>query len=229
MKKVLLEYANLIAYTITGLIFGLSFFLIFINFYHMEEINTPADVSAYNATNKQLINDKIATIKNNISVYDQSSYTGSLNIYGLNTAKIKLEECVKALESEELVKYFDQNTVYVKDVYDFSIDFKNIVLNDCLVMQLKSMFSTDTIATLPNYNIIKPYVDLNIDNLLDSSSYVQSNLENVDHYYFSTDINKANFFDLTEDSYADIMNTYQNSLDLLVEVSNWYRSVVVGG
>ena len=229
MKKVLLEYANLIAYTITGLIFGLSFFLIFINFYHMEEINTPADVSAYNATNKQLINDKIATIKNNISVYDQSSYTGSLNIYGLNTAKIKLEECVKALESEELVKYFDQNTVYVKDVYDFSIDFKNIVLNDCLVMQLKSMFSTDTIATLPNYNIIKPYVDLNIDNLLDSSSYVQSNLENVDHYYFSTDINKANFFDLTEDSYADIMSTYQNSLDLLVEVSNWYRSVVVGG
>ncbi len=229
MKKVLLEYANLIAYTITGLIFGLSFFLIFINFYHMEEINTPADVSAYNATNKQLINDKIATIKNNISVYDQSSYTGSLNIYGLNTAKIKLEECVKALESEDFVKYFDQNTVYVKDVYDFSIDFKNIVLNDCLVMQLKSMFSTDTIATLPNYNIIKPYVDLNIDNLLDSSSYVQSNLENVDHYYFSTDINKANFFDLTEDSYADIMNTYQNSLDLLVEVSNWYRSVVVGG
>lgn len=229
MKKVLLEYANLIAYTITGLIFGLSFFLIFINFYHMEEINTPADVSAYNATNKQLINDKIATIKNNISVYDQSSYTGSLNIYGLNTAKIKLEECVKALESEDLVKYFDQNTVYVKDVYDFSIDFKNMVLNDCLVMQLKSMFSTDTIATLPNYNIIKPYVDLNIDNLLDSSSYVQSNLENVDHYYFSTDINKANFFDLTEDSYADIMNTYQNSLDLLVEVSNWYRSVVVGG
>lgn len=229
MKKVLLEYANLIAYTITGLIFGLSFFLIFINFYHMEEINTPADVSAYNATNKQLINDKIATIKNNISVYDQSSYTGSLNIYGLNTAKIKLEECVKALESEDFVKYFDQNTVYVKDVYDFSIDFKNIVLNDCLVMQLKSMFSTDTVATLPNYNIIKPYVDLNIDNLLDSSSYVQSNLENVDHYYFSTDINKANFFDLTEDSYADIMNTYQNSLDLLVEVSNWYRSVVVGG
>ena len=195
----------------------------------MEEINTPADVSAYNATNKQLINDKIATIKNNISVYDQSSYTGSLNIYGLNTAKIKLEECVKALESEELVTYFDQNTVYVKDLYDFSIDFKNIVLNDCLVMQLKSMFSTDTVATLPNYNIIKPYVDLNIDNLLDSSSYVQSNLENVDHYYFSTDINKANFFDLTEDSYADIMNTYQNSLDLLVEVSNWYRSVVVGG
>lgn len=229
MKKVLLEYANLIAYTITGLIFGLSFFLIFLNFYHMEEINTPADVSAYNATNKQLINDKIATIKNNISVYDQSSYTGSLNIYGLNTAKIKLEECVKALESEDFVKYFDQNTVYVKDVYDFSIDFKNIVLNDCLVMQLKSMFSTDTVATLPNYNIIKPYVDLNIDNLLDSSSYVQSNLENVDHYYFSTDINKANFFDLTEDSYADIMNTYQNSLDLLVEVSNWYRSVVVGG
>ena len=229
MKKFLLEYANLIAYTITGLIFGLSFFLIFINFYHMEEINIPSDVSAYNDTNMQLINDKIATIKNNISVYNQNSYTGGLNIYGLNTVQIKLEECVKVLESEDLTKYFNQDVIYIKDVYDFSISFKNMVLNDCLVMQLKSMFNTDTVATLPNYNIIKPYVDLNINNLLDSSSYVQANLENVDHYYFSTEINKANFFDLTEDSYADMMNTYQNSLDLLVEVSNWYRSVVVGG
>ena len=35
MKKVLLEYANVFAYTITGLVFGLSFFLLFINFYHI--------------------------------------------------------------------------------------------------------------------------------------------------------------------------------------------------
>lgn len=229
MKKMLLEYANLIGYTLTGLVFGLSFFLIFINFYHMEEINAPSDVSVYNETNRQLINEKIATIKNNISVYDQSSYTGNLNIYGLNTAKIKLDECVKLLESQDLVKYFDQNTFYLKDVYNFSVDFKNIVLNDCLVMQIKSMFNTDTIATLPNYNIIKPYVDLNVDVLLNSTSYIQSNLENSDHYYYSTEINKNSFFNLTEDSYTDIMNTYQSTLDLLVEVSNWYRNVVLGG
>ena len=229
MKKVLLEYANLIAYTITGLIFGLSFFLLFINFYHMEEINTPCDVSTYNSNNRELINNKIATIKNNISVYNQNSYSGNLNIYGLNTAKNNLEKCVEILENESFVNYFNQDVMYIKDVYDFSLDFKNKVLNDCLVMQIKSMFSTDTVATLPNYSIIKPYVDLNINNLIDSSNYVQANLENVDHYYFSTDINKNNFFDLAEDSYADIVNSYQNSLDLLVEVSNWYRSVVIGG
>ena len=42
MKKFLLEYANLIAYTITGLIFGLSFFLIFINFYQQCRKYPPA-------------------------------------------------------------------------------------------------------------------------------------------------------------------------------------------
>ena len=82
---------------------------------------------------------------------------------------------------------------------------------------------------LPNFNIIKPYVELNLDTLLDSTNYVQSNIENSDHYYFSTETNKANFFNLVDDSYSDVMNSYQNSLDLLVEISNWYRNVVLGG
>ena len=34
MKKILLEYANIIGYTITGLVFGLGFFLLFINAWH---------------------------------------------------------------------------------------------------------------------------------------------------------------------------------------------------
>ena len=64
---------------------------------------------------------------------------------------------------------------------------------------------------------------------LTGNDYIQSNIENSDHYYFSTETNKANFFNLVDDSYSDVMNSYQNSLDLLVEVSNWYRNVVLGG
>ena len=37
MKKVLLEYASMIGYTVTGLVFGVAFFLLFINFYHSQE------------------------------------------------------------------------------------------------------------------------------------------------------------------------------------------------
>ena len=229
MKKVLLEYANVFAYTITGLVFGLSFFLLFINFYHMQELAETVDVSSYNDTNKATVESKIETIRNNISVYNQSTYTGSLNIYGLNTVQLKLQDCLEILESEDMMKYFELDEIGINDSYNFTLDFKNKILNDCLVMQVKSMFNTDTVAMLPNFNIIKPYVELNLDTLLDSTNYVQSNIENSDHYYFSTETNKANFFNLVDDSYSDVMNSYQNSLDLLVEVSNWYRNVVLGG
>lgn len=229
MKKVLLEYANVFAYTITGLVFGFSFFLLFINFYHMQELAETVDVSSYNDTNKATVESKIETIRNNISVYNQSTYTGSLNIYGLNTVQLKLQDCLEILESEDMMKYFELNEIGIKDSYNFTLDFKNKILNDCLVMQVKSMFNTDTVSMLPNFNVIKPYVELNLDTLLDSTNYVQSNIENSDHYYFSTETNKANFFNLVDDSYSDVMNSYQNSLDLLVEVSNWYRNVVLGG
>ncbi len=229
MKKVLLEYVNVFAYTITGLVFGLSFFLLFINFYHMQELAETVDVSSYNDTNKVSVESKIETIRNNISVYNQSTYTGSLNIYGLNTVQLKLQDCLEILESKDMMKYFELDEIGINDSYNFTLDFKNKILNDCLVMQVKSMINTDTVAMLPNFNIIKPYVDLNLDTLLDSTNYVQSNIENSDHYYFSTETNKANFFNLVDDSYSDIMNSYQHSLDLLVEVSNWYRNVVLGG
>ncbi len=229
MKKILLEYVNVFAYTIIGLIFGLAFFLLFLNFYHMQELDAKVDVTSYNENNRVKVEEKIATIKNNINVYNQSTYNGTLNIYGLNTVQIKLQNCLEILESDEVMKYFKLDKIGVKDSYNFSIDFKNRILNDCLVMQIKSIFNTDTVASLPNFSIIRPFVELDIDTLLGTTDYVQSNIENSDHYYFSTTNNKINFFDLAEDSYADVMNSYQSSLDLMVEVSNWYKNVVIGG
>lgn len=229
MKKILLEYANMIAYTITGFVFGLAFFLLFINFYHMQEINTSVDIANYNTSNKQEIVNKINTIKANISVYDRDNYSGNLNIYALNAVQANLQKSVEILESQEMMKYFDYSNIHLKDAYNFSIDFRNNVLNDCLVMQIKSLVNTDTVNTLPNFTVIKPYLEFDIDSLTDSSTYIQSNLENADHYYFSTDTNKTNFFDLTKDSYTNIVAKYQSTLDLLVEFSNWYRSIVVGG
>ncbi len=229
MKKILLEYASMFAYTITGLIFGLSFFLLFLNFYHMDELADTVDVSTYNDTSKVSVENKLNMIRNNINVYDQNSYTGSINIYGLNNAKLRMEACLEILESDEMMRYFDLDTIGIQDAYNFTRDFRNIVLNDCVAMQINSMFSTDTVSTLPNFNVIEPYVKLSINNLLNSTNYVQNNLENSDHYYFSTNVNKINFFDIVEDSYVDTMNNYQYTLDLIVEISNWYKDIVIGG
>ena len=229
MKKILLEYVNMFAYTFTGLIFGLAFFLLFINFYHAQELSQVVDVSSYNDTSKASIENKIEIIRNNINVYNQSTYTGSLNVYGLNTAQAKLQACLDIIEGDTMMHYLNLDEIGINDSYNFVVDYKNEILNGCLVMQVKSMFNTDTVAMLPNFNLVKPYIDMNVDNLLSSTDYVQSNLENSDHYYFTTQANKNNFFNLVSDSYSDTMNSYSNSLDLLVEVSNWFRSVVVGG
>lgn len=229
MKKILLEYANMFAYTFTGLIFGLAFFLLFINFYHMQELAQTVDVSTYNETTKASIEEKIETIRNNINVYNQPTYTGSLNIYGLNTAQAKLQSCLDIIESDTMMHYLELDEIGINDSYNFVIDYKNEILNGCLVMQIKSMFNTDTISTLPNFDLVKPYIDMNVDTMLSADDYVQNNLENSDHYYFTTQANKNNFFNLVSDSYSNTMNNYLNSLDLLVEISNWYRSVVVGG
>lgn len=229
MKKLLLEYVSMFTFTITGLIFGLSFFLLFINFYHMEELAGTVDISAYNANNKTSIESKVAQIRNNISVYEQTSYTGSLNVYGLNNIKSRLENCLEIIESDDMMKYLDLGEIDINDSYNFVLAYRNEILNDCLVMQITSLTNTDSVEVLPNFSLIKPYIELNIDNLLNSYSYIQNNIENSDHYYFTTETNKNNFFNLVEDSYTDTMNNYQSTLDLLVEISNWYRSIVIGG
>ncbi len=229
MKKLLLDYTNILAYTITGLIFGLSFFLLFINFYHMQELNETTDISPYTETNKTTVEEKVTLIRNNISVYSQSTYTGSLDIYALNNIQANLQECTDIIESEDMMKYLRLEKIGIKDSYNFAIAFKNNILNDCLVMQIKSMLNIESVSTLPNFETIKPYIELDIDNLLYSSDYIINNLENSDHYYFTTETNKNNFFNLVEDSYYSIMNSYQNSLDLIVEISNWYKEIVIGG
>ena len=229
MKKLLLEYANIFAYTITGLVFGCAFFLLFINFYHMQELNETVDVSLYNDNNKSSIESKVQTIKDNIGVYSQSTYRGNLSIYGLNNVQARLQNCIAIIESDDMMKYFELDEIGIKDSYNFVVDYKNNILNDCLVMQVVSMLNTDTVQSLTNYNVISPLVEGNVNSLLDSVDYVQSNIENSDHYYFTTDSNKNNFFDLVEDSYSTTMNSYQNTLDLLVEISYWYRNVVQGG
>ena len=65
--------------------------------------------------------------------------------------------------------------------------------------------------------------------LLKSGTYVASNIENADSYYFSNDMNRGNIFNLTKDSYQETMKDYQDTLDLLVEISSWFQREVIGG
>lgn len=229
MKKVLLEYINIFAYTVVGMVFGFSFFLLFINFYHYKEINSTINVKEEMLDNKQKTEEKITKIKNNINLYQQNTYNGKNNIYDMNGIQIKLNSCVNNFESEEYKKLTNKENVEIKDVYELGKFYQNTILNDCVVLQLSGLADDNSSYSIASLSIIRPFLRTNINQLLSSNGYIISNLESDDNYYFTNDISKSSIFFLAKDSYNAINKNYQNTLDFLVEISEWYKNEVVGG
>ncbi len=229
MKKLLIEYAKIFGYTFTGLIFGLAFFLLFINFYHYKEINTKIDFSEKLSAEQQEANQKLEQIKNNLNTYNQYSYTGSENIFDLNNMQIRMNSCVTIFEGEEAQNYFKKTTYSLKDVYDFTMFYQNEIYNNCVIMQLNVFGSDDTVFDVGSLNEIRPFVADTISTLNIPTEYIIKNIENADMYHFSSDNNKTTVFNLNSTSFNKTMQSYQATLDLLVDLSNWYKNMVVGG
>ena len=229
MKKILLEYINVFAYAVVGIVFGFSFFLLFINFYHYKEINETINVKEEMENYKQKTEEKLTKIKDNISLYQQNTYNGRNNIYDMNSIQIKLNSCVKSFESEEYNNLANKENIEIKDVYKLGKFYQNTILNDCVVLQLSSLADESSSYSITSLSTIRPFLKTNINQLLSSNGYITSSLENADNYYFTNDISKSSIFFLAKDSYSAINKNYQNTLDFLVEISKWYKSEVVGG
>lgn len=229
MKKILLEYINVFAYAVVGIVFGFSFFLLFINFYHYKEINETINVKEEMENYKQKTEEKLTKIKDNISLYQQNTYNGKNNIYDMNSIQIKLNSCVKSFESEEYKNLVNKENIEIKDVYKLGKFYQNTILNDCVVLQLSSLADESSSYSITSLSTIRPFLKTNINQLLSSNGYITSSLENADNYYFTNDISKSSIFFLAKDSYSAINKNYQNTLDFLVEISKWYKSEVVGG
>ncbi len=229
MKKILLEYINVFAYAVVGIVFGFSFFLLFINFYHYKEINETINVKEEMENYKQKTEEKLTKIKDNISLYQQNTYNGRNNIYDMNSIQIKLNSCVKSFESEEYKNLTDKENIEIKDVYKLGKFYQNTILNDCVVLQLSSLADESSSYSITSLSTIRPFLKTNINQLLSNNGYITSSLENADNYYFTNDISKSSIFFLAKDSYSAINKNYQNTLDFLVEISEWYKSEVVGG
>ena len=229
MKKLLVEYAKIFGYTFTGLIFGLAFFLLFINFYHYKEINTTVDLSEKLNTEQETVNTKLEQIKNNLNNYDQYSYNGSENVFDLNNMKIRMNSCVTIFESEEAQNYFNKTTYSLKDVYDFAMFYQNQIYNNCVILQLNAFGADDGVFDMSSLNEIRPFVADTISTLNIPIEYITKNIENADMYYFSSDNNKTTVFNLSQMSFNKTMQSYQATLDLLVDLSAWYSNLVMGG
>ena len=229
MKKLLLEYFNIIAYTITGLIFGFSFFLLFINFYHYRDVNTIYIKQDSDKKAEQELNKKIEAIKTNASSFDINSYKGKEDSYSLASVKSRLTLCVQSIDTETFKNILSKEKLTIKDIYDMQQFHQSQIANECLIKQLYELTLTDN----PKVNIttLKPitsFLEDNINQLTKSTDYVQKVIKNNSSYMFNSEIAKTDLYEQTKDSYYTLLNNYILSIDFIYDVSEWYKNTVGG-
>ncbi len=231
MKKFLVEYINLIGKTVLGLVFGLSFFLLFLNFYHYKEIRTVYTPSQENGTDYEKLLRQVDVIKQNAAAYSQNTYQGNEDVFDMLGMQSKLNACAQAYENETLKNLLSKESYVAEDVYELVNYYQNSILNDCIVLQFYSFGdSTSTTYKSERLRSISPFLKVEMDNLLNSSTgYVKNNLKNNDIYYFSNEDSKNTVFELTKDSYQEMMGQYKSTLNFLETFSNWYKNVAQGG
>ena len=231
MKAFFVEYANIIAKTTIGLIFGVSFFLLFLNFYHYKEIHTTYTPQKENTTNYDTLMEQVNQIKANAQSYSQNTYRGTENVYDMLGLQAKLNFCVAKVETEELKNLLAKESYTVQEVYDLVIYYQDEILNDCIVLQL---YSLGDAATSPIQSArlkqISPFLRSQMDMMLNNGTgYLKNSLRNNDIYHFSNEDSKNNVFELTKDSYNEIMNRYKTTLEFIKTLSEWYKTMVIGG
>lgn len=225
MKKLLIEYCNIIAYSITGIVFGFSFFLLFINFYHYKDVNTTYKKQDSDFKINQILKTKLEKINDNANSFNPNVYKGSENIYSLSSVKSRLNICVSKINNDELTKILDKKVIDIKDVYDMQQFYQINIANECLVKQLYEVSTLSDKFQISGLSNVSPFMEDNINNLIKSSDYLQKVIKNNSSYYFSSNSNKIDLYDQTKDSYYALLNNYTEAVDFLYDVSLWYSEV----
>lgn len=229
MKRFFAEYFSILGYVMTGLLFALATFLLFVNFYHYKEVNTPYVKSDGYVGAYEKNKDKIETIRNNISVYNTSSYRGGVDSYVLLGVKSGLEICADKYDKTEANKIFAKKTITVADDYKLLGYLQSDIINDCVVLHIYSLSVSDDLNNLASYQVAKPFVDFGTKSLINDADYVKRILQSNSNYRFSSDYSRSSIFEVTRDSYTRLESTYTNSLDLVVAFSEWFKKAVEGG
>lgn len=209
MSKKIRNYLGLLAYTITGLIFGFAFFLLFLNIYHTSEVNSKyvkssEEIDAYNEFSGSL-----TLLKNKI---DKINLNDEKKINISN----RLNSCIKSLSNEEFLNYVKKKKMDDLDIYQMKNVFQNEIVDGCLVKQLYTMAEDND-----NKDIL-PFIKNDIDILLANMSYVEDNLLDNSSYKFSSNFSKTNIYNAKQESYYQVVNSYRRVVDLVNIVSDYY-------
>lgn len=228
MKKILVEYSNIIAYTISGLVFGFAFFLLFLNFYHYEDVNDlyKKQDSDYQINNE--IKDKINKTKENINSVNLSIM--NQNYSNLSLIQTKLNICMDRVSDSKLDNILQKETISISDVYEMQQFYKIDIANECLVKQLYGLTTDDSpiFNSMPSYKLAVPFIEDNINELKGSTDHVEKIIKNNSSYNFTSRSTKDDVYNQLEDSYYSILNDYVNVIDFIYDISVVYKNMAGG-
>ena len=134
--KIIKEFSYVFAFSITGLIFGFSFFLLFSNIYSYKEVNSSYEVQDTEFTTYKEMKQKLNSIREIANSFDSNNYKGQEDLFSMVQVQSKLNTCVDKIDTSSFDKLLTKNKIYIKDNYEMQQYYQSVISDECLVKQL---------------------------------------------------------------------------------------------
>lgn len=220
--KIIKEFSYVFAFSITGLIFGFSFFLLFSNIYSYKEVNSSYEVQNTEFTTYKEMKQKLNSIREIANSFDSNNYKGQEDLFSMVQVQSKLNTCVDKIDTSSFDKLLTKNKIYIKDNYEMQQYYQSVISDECLVKQLYDL-TTNKNLKLSGLDDSSLFLQNEIDNLIKSTDYIQKEIRSNSSYYFPSTNIKETLYDKTRDSYYSLLNDYKNSIDFVYDIALWYQ------
>ncbi len=220
--KIIKEFSYVFAFSITGLIFGFSFFLLFSNIYSYKEVNSSYEVQDTEFTTYKEMKQKLNSIRGIANSFDSNNYKGQEDLFSMVQVQSKLNTCVDKIDTSSFDKLLTKNKIYIKDNYEMQQYYQSVISDECLVKQLYDL-TTNKNLKLNGLDDSSLFLQNEIDNLIKSTDYIQKEIKSNSSYYFPSTNIKETLYDKTRDSYYSLLDDYKNSIDFVYDIALWYQ------
>ena len=220
--KIIKEFSYVFAFSITGLIFGFSFFLLFSNIYSYKEVNSSYEVQDTEFTTYREMKQKLNSIREIANSFDPNNYKGQEDLFSVVQVQSKLNTCVDKIDTSSFDKLLTKKKIYIKDNYEMQQYYQSVISDECLVKQLYDL-TTNKNLKLSGLDDSSLFLQNEIDNLIKSTDYIQKEIKSNSSYYFPSTNIKETLYDKTRDSYYSLLDDYKNSIDFVYDIALWYQ------
>lgn len=220
--KIIKEFSYVFAFSITGLIFGFSFFLLFSNIYSYKDVNSSYEVQDTEFTTYKEMKQKLNSIREIANSFDPNNYKGQEDLFSVVQVQSKLNTCVDKIDTSSFDKLLTKKKIYIKDNYEMQQYYQSVISDECLVKQLYDL-TTNKNLKLSGLDDSSLFLQNEIDNLIKSTDYIQKEIKSNSSYYFPSTNIKETLYDKTRDSYYSLLDDYKNSIDFVYDIALWYQ------